>query len=58
MTFEDVRISFSQEEWEFLNAAQRDLYLHMILENFALVTSFVKYVTLTHVLVCVMPYSS
>jgi KRAB domain-containing zinc finger protein len=38
-TFEDMSISFSQEEWELLSAAQRCPYLHVMLENFALITS-------------------
>jgi hypothetical protein len=51
VTFEDVAISFPQEEWESLNAAQRHLYLHVMLENFALVTSIGKSITLTQTLV-------
>ncbi|KAK1329837.1 hypothetical protein QTO34_010020 [Cnephaeus nilssonii] len=47
VTFEDIALYFSREEWSLLDEGQRQLYLNVMLENFELVSSQGKTLTLT-----------
>lgn len=58
VTFEDVFVCFSREEWELLEEAQRRLYRDVMLENFALVSSLGLAVSRSHVATRMEPEGS